>query len=179
MTVPFLIKHQDEKQAEEVIETFSRETITELQTTEETKEQTTEAKEEDFPDNAVGIIEIPKLGIRYPVYEGTSDAVLNMGIGHIPESAGLLAKGNCVLAGHNGSRQGEFFTKLSSVSIGDEVMITNSEKVTHTYRIEDTGIVGPFDLSITEPKEEETLTLFTCAYHGTQRFFCRCYIKKD
>ena len=37
----------------------------------------------------IGIIEIPGLDIRYPVMEGTTSKVLNAGIGHIEETAGI------------------------------------------------------------------------------------------
>ena len=85
-----------------------------------------------------------------------------------------------MLAGHNGSRQGKFFTELSSIGIGSEVMITNNDKVTHTYKVEEIGIVGAYDESIRKESEEECLTLFTCANHGTQRFYCRCkYINNE
>ena len=183
MVVPFIIKRQDKTKAEAVIESFSQETA-KTQTTEETidiDEQRKNEKSDDkeiLPSDAIGFIEIPTLSIRYPIYEGTSDPVLDMGIGHLSESAGLFEKGNCVLAGHNGSSRGEFFTNLSSISIGDEVILTDNKKVTHTYIVEDTGITGPFDQTITESKDEECITLFTCAYYGNQRFFCRCYIKK-
>lgn len=183
MAVPFIIKHQDKTNAEAVIESFSQETV-KKQTTEETididehrKNQKSDDKE-ILPSDAIGFLEIPTLSLRYPIYEGTSDTVLDMGIGHLSESAGLFEKGNCVLAGHNGSSRGEFFTNLSSISIGDEVILTDDKKVTHTYIVEDTGITGPFDQTITESKDDECLTLFTCAYYGNQRFFCRCYIKK-
>ena len=36
--------------------------------------------------------------------EGTTSKVLNAGIGHIEETAGIGESGNCVLCGHNGSR---------------------------------------------------------------------------
>ncbi len=57
------------------------------------EEEQTSISEEDeaiFKEGGViGIIEIPGIDIRYPVMEGTTSKVLNAGIGHIEETAGL------------------------------------------------------------------------------------------
>ena len=69
----------------------------------------------------IGIIEIPGLDIRYPVMEGTTSKVLNAGIGHIEETAGIGESGNCVLCGHNGSRlEVKAQVKSTAKSIVDE-----------------------------------------------------------
>ena len=60
--------------------------------------------------DVIAILEIESIGIRYPVVEGCSCANLNKAIGHLSETGKIGEKGNCVLAGHNGSRYGEFFT---------------------------------------------------------------------
>jgi len=79
-----------------------------------------------------------------------------------------------VLAGHNGSRRGVFFTNLSNISIGAKVKVTNKDKVTHTYEAYETGVYGPYDETVYAKSEEECLTLFTCAYSGTRRFVVKC-----
>lgn len=166
--VPFLLRFLDRKQAEDYINRIG---VTEDEEDEES--ETGGGKKKTSPElskGAIGIIEIESLNIRYPIFEGAGAEQLNMGIGHLPETAGLLKKGNCVLAGHNGSRRGTFFTNLSSIAIGVEVKVTDKEMVTHTYIVEDTGVVGPYDASVRAESDEERLTLFTCAYHGTQRF---------
>ena len=69
----------------------------------------------------IGIIEIPGLDIRYPVMEGTTSKVLNAGIGHIEETAGIGESGNCVLCGHNGSRlEVKAQVKSTAKSVVDE-----------------------------------------------------------
>lgn len=177
VAVPFLLRFLDRKQAEDYINRIG--------VTEDEEDEESEAgggKKKATPElskGAIGIIEIESLNIRYPIFEGAGAEQLNMGIGHLPETAGPLQKGNCVLAGHNGSRRGTFFTNLSSIAIGAEVKVTDKEMVTHTYIVEDTGVVGPYDASVRAESDEERLTLFTCAYHGTQRFVCRCRLATD
>ena len=177
VAVPFLLRFLDRKRAEDYINRIG---VTEDEEDEESEAGGGKKKAaSELPEGAIGIIEIKSLNIRYPIFEGAGAEQLNMGIGHLPETAGLLQKGNCVLAGHNGSRRGTFFTNLSSIVIGAEVKVTDKEMVTHTYIVEDTGVVGPYDASVRAESDEERLTLFTCAYHGTQRFVCRCRLATD
>ena len=184
LSVPSLRQTRDTKLAEDYIEESG------VSVDEEEKDNGTLEKEDkagtgkekdtkEIPEGAIGIIEIESLDLRYPIFEGAGNTQLNTGIGHLTETAGLLEKGNCVLAGHNGSRRGIFFTNLSSIRIGAEVVVTNKNHESHTYEVVDTGIVGPYDASVRAESEEECLTLFTCAYHGTQRFVCRCMCLQD
>lgn len=147
---------------------------------EETGEEETEASisEEDaaiFAEgDVIAILEIEALDIRYPVVEGCSSSNLNKAIGHMSETGRIGEKGNCVLCGHNGSRYGEFFTNLNKVSIGDIVILLDTDGVRHSYEVTETFVVGPFDNSIRTQGEREELTLFTCAEKGTKRFVVKC-----
>lgn len=148
----------------------------------EESEKTGSYKKEVSPhlaEEAAGIVEIPDLNIRYPVFEGTGTAQLNEGIGHMESTEPLCGKGNCVLAGHNGSRRGVFFTNLGSAEAGMEVKLTTKEGVTHCYTVEEMRVVNPYDGWVTEESDTEVLTLFTCAEHGTRRFACRCVPVED
>ena len=172
--VPFLCRMRDREQAEHYISEIG---VTEDEEDEETEAEAGTGKKKaskGIPEGAIGIIEIESIDLKYPIFEGAGNVQLNSGIGHLPESAGLLEEGNCVLAGHNGSRRGTFFTNLSKIQTGAKVIVTNKEKVSHTYEVVDTAVVGPYDASVREESDKECLTLFTCAYHGTRRFVCRC-----
>lgn len=148
----------------------------------ETSKETGSRKKEASPylaEGAAGMVEIPELKIKYPVFEGAGTVQLNEGIGHMESTAPLCGKGNCVLAGHNGSRRGTFFTNLSSARAGMEVKLTTKEGVTHCYTVEEMRVVNPYDAWVTEESDMEVLTLFTCAEHGTKRFACRCVPVED
>ncbi len=73
----------------------------------------------------IGLIEIDALDIKYAVLEGAGSNELSCGIGHIPDTAGIGETGNCVLAGHNGSRHGTYFTNLKTLKEGDVVKLTD------------------------------------------------------
>lgn len=141
------------------------------------------SKGEDNPllleEDVIGIIEIPSLDLKYPIFEGTGAEQLNEGIGHMETTVPLCKKGNCVLAGHNGSRRGVYFTALCNVELGAVVRITNKEKEVHEYTIGEMRVVNPYDSWVTEEADTELLTLFTCASHGTKRFAVKCVPAKD
>lgn len=171
VVIPFLLRMHQEQDAQMYIKEFEEE---------EHEEKTDKKKnsKEKFSllskEGVIGIIEIPDLNIKYPIFEGTGNTQLNEGIGHMAETAGLCGKGNCVLAGHNGSRRGVYFTYLSNIEAGTRVKITNKKRVTHEYMAQEMRVVSPYDEWVTEESEDEILTLFTCASHGTRRFAVKC-----
>ena len=132
------------------------------------------ASRPSFEEGVIGIIEIESINVKYPIIEGADQEALNKGIGHLTETAMIGEKGNCVLCGHNGSRSGEFFTKLNMVAVGDLVRIMDERGDYHTYKVVNTRVVGPRENSIKDTDGTEKLTLFTCAEHGTKRYVCDC-----
>ena len=122
----------------------------------------------------IGIIEIEAIDIRYPIVEGADKSDLAYAIGHIIETAGIGETGNCVLAGHNGSRNGTFFTELNQLKVGDSVILTDKDGMEHEYEVSKTFIVESYDNFIKDQTEKEELTLLTCVESGTKRFVCKC-----
>lgn len=182
MAVPSFWRTTGERKTEQLILEFEQTLEDDYdEETDVEEEQASSSKEDEAilaEDGVIGIIEIPELSLRYPVIEGTSASVLNAGIGHISETAGIGEVGNCVLCGHNGSRYGTFFTPLNQISIGDEVMITDKNGLRHIYDVTETEVVNPYDNSIKTQGDEKELTLFTCSQKGTMRFVVKCRYKK-
>ena len=174
--VPFLLRMREQQRAEQYISQLEED-----EDEEESKKAGSRKKEASpyLAEDAAGIVEIPELNIRYPVFEGTGTAQLNEGIGHMEDTAPLCSPGNCVLAGHNGSRRGTFFTNLGSVKAGTEVSLTTKAGVAHRYTVEEMRVVNPYDEWVTAESDTEVLTLFTCAEHGTRRFVCKCVPVQD
>ena len=176
VAVPFVFRALDHKQSDDYIKGFE----VNGDETDEGQEDQGKASggkkksSKEILDGAIGIIEIKSLDICYPIFEGAGSTQLNLGIGHMENTAPLCEKGNAVLAGHNGSRRGLFFTRLNEIKDGAKVKVTNKEKVTHTYEVYETGVYGPYDETVYQKSDEECLTLFTCAYSGTRRFVVRC-----
>ncbi len=182
MAVPFFWRTTGEKQTEQLISEFERTLEDDQDEKKDVEEEQTSISKEDEAileeGYVIGIIEIPSIDIRYPVMEGTGSAVLNAGIGHIPETAGIGESGNCVLCGHNGSRYGTFFTPLNQISIGDVVTIIDKKGQAHIYEVTETEVVNPYDNSIKTQGEGKELTLFTCSQKGTMRFVVKCRYKE-
>ena len=167
--VPFFMRMWENRRTGQYIKQFEEDR--------DESEETGNRKKKDSPhlaEGAIGLVEIPDLNLEYPVFEGTGAEQLNEGIGHMENTAPLCAEGNCVLAGHNGSSRGVYFTFLSNIKAGAEIRITNKEGKVHIYTVEEMRVVNPYDDWVTEESETELLTLFTCADHGTRRFVCKC-----
>ena len=177
IAVPVFLRRLNDDRTRQYIEAFEEK---EKDDGEGQEKKKTDQKKDPLlsKEGVIGIIEIPELKLKYPIFEGAGSVQLNEGIGHMENTAPLCKPGNCVLAGHNGSRRGTYFTYLNTVHTGTEVKVTNKEKVTHTYTINETRVVSPYDGWVTETDETERLTLFTCAEHGTKRFVCKCELKE-
>ena len=180
LAVTFYYHFHGQNETDKLIEQFEKtlednEDETE-KSKEEGKEQTALSKEDAAllsGEDVIGIIEIEAIDFRYPVLEGAGDSQIRYAIGHISETAGLGEKGNCVLCGHNGSRNGTFFTNLNQLSAGDRVKITDKKGEVHMYAVAAPCIIGPYDNAVKNQSDEEILTLLTSANKGTKRFGCR------
>jgi len=126
----------------------------------------------------IGLIEIEALDLKYPIVEGADSGQLAYGIGHIPGTAAIGGIGNCVLAGHRGSRHGTYFKYLNRLSEGDVVKITDKDGNVHPYEIVSWEVVGPCDSSVKAQGEETELTLLTCENSGTMRLIYHCIYKE-
>jgi sortase A len=107
------------------------------------------------------ILRIPKISLEVPVFEGTSDLVMNRGVGHVTGTAMPGIDGNLAIAGH---RDG-FFRGLKDVHQGDVIEVqhpvTGGER-TDRYKVQTLKIIAPNDTSVLKPTDGQTLTLITC-----------------
>lgn len=118
------------------------------------------------------IVNIPSLGIKYPVLktdEAHMDEVLEISIvkfwGCNPNEVG-----NYVIVGHNYKNK-KMFGKLSSIKNGDVVEITDLTGRTLKYAVYDKYKVSPSDTACTSQRTNgnKEITLITCSNYGTQR----------
>ena len=121
----------------------------------------------------IGVLEIPRLGIREVVASGDSDATLKVAIGHLPDTPLPWANGNAVLAAHRDTH----FRPLRNIQHGDIIRF-KTERGVYEYTVRDRLIVDPDDVWVMEPSKTRRLTLVTCYpfnYVGSapQRFIVR------
>ena len=108
----------------------------------------------------LGRLEIPRIHLDLAVFEGTSEATLRMGPGHLagtPWPAASRVSGNCVIAGHRDS----FFRALEKVRADDVVRLRVDDRV-ETYRLERRRVVRPRDRGSIAVTADSRLTLITC-----------------
>lgn len=188
MSVPLYYRFTGSQKSDEMISRFEQMTEQETGHEEEKEDlgqENTEAaiSQEDAAtlskEEVIGLIEIEALDLKYAVLEGTDSNELSCGIGHIPDTAGIGERGNCVLAGHNGSRHGTFFTNLKSIQTGDVVKLTDKKGDSYSYRVESMEIVDPYDNSVKNQGEKAELTLITCENKGTMRRVVKCSLCEE
>lgn len=188
MSVPLYYRFTGSQKSDEMISRFEQMTEQETGHEEEKEDlgqENTEAaiSQEDAAtlskEEVIGLIEIEELDLKYAVLEGTDSHELSCGIGHIPDTAGIGEKGNCVLAGHNGSRHGNFFSNLKNIQTGDVVKLTDKKGDSYFYRVESMEIVGPYDNSVKNQGEKAELTLITCENRGTMRRVVKCSLCEE
>jgi sortase A len=121
----------------------------------------------------IGRVEIPRLGFRAIVLEGSDSGTLRVAVGRIPETADPGQKGNIVLAGHRDS----FFRPLKGIRDGDEIELVTPQG-NYRYSVQWTQVVNPTDTQVLQPTRDASLTLVTCyPFHyigpAPQRFIVR------
>ena len=125
----------------------------------------------------IGYVKIDKIGVELPINHGTSDAVLNRGVGHL-EGSSLPVGGestHSVMSAHRGLPSAKLFTDLDRLEMGDTFQIIILDQVL-TYQVDQVKVITPREidnLQIVEGKDY--CTLFTCTPYGinTHRLLVR------
>jgi sortase A len=106
---------------------------------------------------AVGMIEIPAVGLATRVLEGSDARILGLAVGHIPGTALPGPSGNIGLAGHRDT----YFRSLRRIKVGDEIRLTTVAG-TFKYRVVSLRVVLPNAIEVLNDTQQPTLTLVTC-----------------
>ena len=124
-------------------------------------------------DGIMGYISIPEINIKLAIYHGTSDDVLQTGVGHINGSKLPIGgeSTHCVLAAHRGLPSAELFTDIDQLQTGDKFYLHILDKVL-AYEVDQILPMVDIDdhqtlqnaLSITE--DQDYVSLFTCTPYG-------------
>ena len=125
--------------------------------------------------NIIGIIEISKINLYYPVFSMYSDELLKISpckfYGPLPGKSG-----NLCIAGHNYDND-KFFSKISSLSINDEIIIYDNSNNKFSYFVSDIYEVSSDDLSpvYSYDKNNKQLTLITCNNFNNNRIVVKAF----
>ncbi len=121
----------------------------------------------------VGIINIPKINIEYPILEKTNKESLKLSITKFYGEK-INQIGNVVLAGHN-NLNNKMFGKIDKLENGDIIELTDSQMVTIKYEVFDKYIIDPNDISCIYPVDENSreVTLITCTNRDKNRLIVK------
>ena len=116
----------------------------------------------------LGYIEIDKIDVHLPIYHSVSNAVLEIGVGHI-EGSSLPIGGTAthsILSGHRGLPSARLFTDLDKLEIGDTFVLKVLDE-TLTYEVVEIKTVEPSEVESLEiDRKKDLCTLVTCTPYG-------------
>jgi sortase A len=126
-------------------------------------------RKQPLPGDAVGRLEIPALGLREYVVEGTNTTNLRKGPGHYPDTPLPGERGTTAIAGHR-TTYGAPFRNIDELEPG-QVITVDMPYGRYVYRVERTRIVDDSDLSVLRPRRYDRLLLSAChpLYSAAQR----------
>ena len=110
----------------------------------------------------IGLIEIPKLNLFYPIFSQLNDELLKVSpcrfYGEMPDK-----NSNLCIAGHNYDND-KFFSRIPSLNYGDEIIIHDNYGNNFSYTVVKNYEVKENDLSPVYDKISDSyeLTLITC-----------------
>lgn len=133
-------------------------------------------------DGVMGYISIPKINVKLSIYHGTSDDILQTGVGHL-DGTKLPIGGestHCVLAAHRGLPSARLFTDIDQLEKGDRFYIhvldeVLAYEVDQIYDMVDKDDMETLESAMSIVDGEDHVTLFTCTPYGvnTHRLLVR------
>ena len=96
----------------------------------------------------MGYVEIPSINVSLPIYHGTDNTILQIGVGHI-EGTSLPVGGastHCAVSGHRGLTSSKLFTDIDQMAEGDTFKLYVLGE-TLTYEVDQIRIVLPDELN--------------------------------
>ena len=128
-------------------------------------------------DGMMGIVEIPKIDVKIPIYHTTEDEVLQKAAGHL-EGSSLPVGGestHSVISAHRGLPSATLFTDLDQMEEGDHFLLHILDD-TLCYEVDQILVVEPKQTeSLAVEEGEDLVTLLTCTPYGvnTERLLVR------
>lgn len=127
--------------------------------------------------DVMGDIEIPKIDVNLPIYQGTTEEVLSRGIGQLNETSLPVGGENThtVLTGHRGLPSALMFTHLDKIEKKDIFYIHTLDKVL-AYQVDQIKVVLPNETEdLLVVQGQDYATLITCTPYGvnTHRLLVR------
>ena len=96
----------------------------------------------------MGYVEIPSINVSLPIYHGTDNTILQIGVGHIEGTSLPVgeASTHCAVSGHRGLTSSKLFTDIDQMVEGDTFKLYVLGE-TLTYEVDQIRIVLPDELN--------------------------------
>jgi len=128
----------------------------------ESKEKSTlEKKPSEKKEGAIGIISIPKIDLNVALSEGVDVSILKYAVGHFEGTPMPGEKGNFCVAGHRSYTYNQYFNRLDELGLGDVIIVTTKDGE-FKYKVYESKVVKPEDVSVLDNTYGEEITLVTC-----------------
>jgi sortase A len=126
-------------------------------------------RKKPLPGDAIGRIEIPALGVKEYVVEGTDTDNLRKGPGHYPDTPLPGERGTAAIAGHR-TTYGAPFRHIDELKHGNVIKL-DMPYGRYVYHVERTKIVDDSDFSVLRKVRWDRLVLSAChpLYSAAQR----------
>ena len=118
-----------------------------------------------YEDHIIGVISIPKIAVRLPIFDQTTETFLAKGASYLEGTSFPIGgeSTHSVLSGHRGLTEAKLFTDLPDLVKGDHFYIELGEAEIHAYQVDDIKVVEPTDVSSLQiEKGKDYITLVTC-----------------
>lgn len=116
----------------------------------------------------LGVISLPSIEIELPVTADCNNANMKFAACRYE---GTVAGSDLIICAHN---LPSFFSKLSKMYSGDEIIFVDGDGEYHYYEIVEISTMGGYEVDkMKEGSDEWDITLFTCTYGGANRVAVR------
>lgn len=122
----------------------------------------------DEPMGIMGVVKIPKIGVKLPIYHGTTQEILARGAGHLYGTDVPVGGKNrhSVVTAHTGLANATMFDDLVNLKKGDYFYF-DVQGETLRYKVFRISVVDPHDISLLQrEKGRDLATLLTCTPYG-------------
>jgi sortase A len=119
----------------------------------------------------IGTITLESLDLSWPIFEGTEEAQLALGVGHYIGSVLPGVIDNSILSGHRTT----VFARLGELEVGDRILVKTNVG-TFVYVITRFDVVSRDDQTVIQPSDDPILTLTTCFPFGAIGVTTKAYI---
>ena len=113
--------------------------------------------------NSIGIIIIPAVHLKLPIYRGLNNNNLVKGAGTMKPRQ-KMGEENYALAGHHMTNPRILFSPLQNIKLGNTIYLISKSKKVYSYRVTQKKIISKYQINyIKNIGKKRIVTLITCA----------------